>query len=434
MAAGTSHENGINIGRPLADHCRFEDRMSEIDAKSHYPWRGAFAGFAALLVGLGFGRLAYPALIPGLVQQHWFSENQAHYLAVAALAGFVLGAFTAGHGLWKLQAGLTIRIFLAVATASIFLCSRPAAFGWFYLWRIFAGVAGGFLTVTAPQAVLASTPVEERGRVGGSMFIGIGAGMVLAGTLVPMLARHGLAKAWLGIGLVSLLFTVLTWAHWGSGAAPVPAASRSKASLPLRFKWPIALLLLAYCTNAVGFVPHTVFWVDFIARGRHMGMMTGGRFWMLLGVAAAIGPFVGGFLADRIGFARSFRLALLVEAAGVALPVFSARPGSLAISSVLVGAASFGAVSLAAGRVSRLVAVPQQQRQLWSWMTTSFSLIYTASTWAFSFLFAHTHSYKLMFVISALALLLGTMLDAVSSNTVEAHHHRIVADQIETGC
>lgn len=424
----------MNIGRPQREHCRFEERMSDINANSHHPWRGAFAGFAALLVGLGFGRLAYPALIPGLVQQHWFSGNQAHYLAVAALAGFVLGAFAAGHGLWKLRAGLTVRIFLLVATASIFLCVRPAAFGWFYLWRIFAGVAGGFLTVTAPQAVLARTPVEERGRVGGFMFIGIGAGIVLAGTLVPMLARHGLAEAWLGIGLASLLFTVLTWAHWGHTADPVPAASRHKAARPLRFKWPVALLLVAYCSNAVGFVPHTVFWVDYIARGRHMGMMTGGRLWMLLGVAAAVGPFLGGFLADRIGFARSFRLALLVEAAGVVLPVFSASLVSLAISSVLVGAASFGAVSLAAGRASRLVASPQQQRQLWSWMTTSFSLIYTAGTWAFSFLFAHTHSYELMFVISASALLLGTILDAVSSTTVQAHHHRIVAEQMEEGC
>lgn len=408
--------------------------MLDIDSKSHRPWRGAFAGFAALVVGLGLGRLAYPALIPGLVQQHWFSENQAHYLAVAALAGFVLGAFTAGHRLWKLRPGLTVRIFLLVATASFFLCVRPAAFGWFYLWRIFAGVAGGFLMVTAPQAVLAHTPAKKRGRVGGFMFVGLGAGMVLAGTLVPMLARHGLAKAWLGIGLASLLFTVLTWAHWGRGADPVPATSRHKSARRLRFKWPVALLLMAYCANAVGFVPHTVFWVDFIARGRHMGMMTGGRFWMLLGVAAAVGPFLSGYIADRIGFARSFRLALLVEAAGVVLPVFSARLVSLAVSSVLVGSASFGAVSLAAGRVSRLVAAPQQQRQLWSWMTTSFSLTYTASTWAFSFLFAHTHSYELMFVISASALLLGAILDAASSTTVQAHHHRILAEQVEAGC
>jgi MFS family permease len=407
--------------------------MSQIDSKSHHPWRGAFAGFAALVVGLGFGRLAYPALIPGLVQQHWFSGNQAHYLAVAALAGFVLGAFTAGHRLWKLRAGWTIRIFLLVGTASFFLCARPAAFGWFFLWRMFAGVAGGFLIVTAPQAVLAHTPVEERGRVGGFMFIGVGAGMVLAGTLIPVLARHGLAEAWLGIGLASLLFTVLTWAHWGRGAHPATAAARHKAARPLRFKWPVALLLMAYCSNAVGFAPHTVFWVDFIARGRHMGMMTGGRFWTLLGVAAAIGPFLGGFLADGIGFARSFRLALLVEAIGVVLPVFSARLVPLAISSVLVGSASFGAVSLAAGRASRLVAAPRQQRQLWSWMTTSFSLVYTASTWAFSFLFAHTHSYELMFIISASALLLGAILDAVSSTAVKAHHHRIVAEQMEAG-
>lgn len=371
-----------------------------------------FAGFAALLVGIGIGRFAYPPLIPALVQQHWFSPPQADYLASTTLAGYVVGAFFAGHRLWKPGPSITIRTSMIIASASFVTCAEPLGFGWFFLWRFLAGVAAGFLMVTAVPAIIARTPAEQRGRAGGIIFTGIGAGIAIAGTVIPLLARRSLAAAWLGIGIASFILTAAAWQYWPRLAAPI--SDHLTESRSIRLGLPIALLVAAYCGAAAGFAPHSVFWVDFIARGLHRGLTSGGHYWILMGFAAAAGPMFAGSVADRAGFSPSLRGALLFEAVGVGLPVFSHRAASLALSSVLVGSMSMAVVTLAAGRVSELVPL-SGQKQAWSWMTTGFSIVYAAGAWGLSFLYAEAHSYSPIFAIGAAALLIGALLEAGSS-------------------
>lgn len=380
-------------------------------------WPGTPAGFAALLVGIGIGRFAYPPLIPALVQQHWFGAPQADYLAATALAGYVVGAFAAGHRLWKAGPGITIRAGMIVASASFVACVEPVGFDWFFLWRFLAGVAGGFLMVTAVPGILARTPAERRGRAGGVIFTGIGAGIAAAGTIVPALARRSLAEAWLGIGIAGFALTALTWSYWPRLAAR--AAESAAKTRPMRFTAPVALLLAAYCGAAAGFAPHSVFWVDFIARGLHRGLASGGHYWVMMGFAAAAGPLFAGSIADRAGFARSLRCALLLEAVGVGLPAASHAAAALTASSVLVGSMSMAVVTLAAGRVSELVPI-SAQKQAWSWMTTGFSVVYAAGAWGLALLYAKAHSYELIFAIGAAALVAGAVLEAAGSRMAGA--------------
>src|SRR6185312_13798408 len=95
---------------------------------------------------------------------------------------------------------------------------------------------------------------------------------------------------------------------WNGWEGELPASSpKSHADGRGGFSWVLFWLLLAYMTNAIGFVPHTVFWVDFIARGLGRGIVSGNHYWILLGLSAAAGPILAGWLADRIGFAKSIR-------------------------------------------------------------------------------------------------------------------------------
>lgn len=378
---------------------------------------GTFAGFAALLVGIGLGRFAYPPLIPALVKERWFSAAQADYLASTAMAGYLVGAFFAGHRLWKPGPSVTIRTSMIVASASFVTCAAPLSFSWFFLWRLLAGIAAGFLMVTAVPGIIARTPPEERGRASGIIFTGIGAGIAAAGAFVPVLARSSLAGAWLGIGIASLVLTIAVWRYWPRLAAPL--ADQLTDSGSVRFGLAIALLIAAYCGAAAGFAPHSVFWVDFIARGLHRGLTSGGRYWVLMGFAAAAGPTIAGSVADRVGFSLSLRCALLFEAVGVGLPVFSHAVASLAISSVLVGLMSMAIVTLAAGRVSELVPV-SGQKQAWSWMTMGFSIVYAAGAWGLSFVYAEAHSYSPIFAVGAAALIVGAFLEAGSSRAASA--------------
>ncbi|MGH9735184.1 MAG: YbfB/YjiJ family MFS transporter [Candidatus Acidiferrales bacterium] len=378
---------------------------------------GRFAGFAALLVGIGLGRFAYPPLIPALIKQRWFSAPQADYLASTAMAGYVVGALIAGHRLWKPGPSFTIRASMIAASASFVTCAAPLTFGWFFLWRLLAGVAAGFLMVTAVPGIIARTPPEQRGRASGIIFTGIGAGIAAAGALIPVLARRSLPAAWVGIGIASFVLTFAVWQYWPRLALPFEEQLTDPRSM--RFGMPIALLVAAYCGAAAGFAPHSVFWVDFIARGLHRGLTSGGHYWILMGVAAAAGPTIAGSVADRVGFSLSLRCALSLEAVGVGLPVFSHAVASLAMSSVLVGSMSMAIVTLAAGRVSELVPV-SGQKQAWSWMTTGFSIVYAAGAWGLSFLYADAHSYSPIFAVGAAALIVGAFLEAGSSRMASA--------------
>ena len=57
----------------------------------------ALTGLVALLIGNGIGRLGYPPLIPALVDNHWFTLNQAYYMGAGNLTGYIIGSALASR-------------------------------------------------------------------------------------------------------------------------------------------------------------------------------------------------------------------------------------------------------------------------------------------------------------------------------------------------
>ena len=375
----------------------------------------AVRGFFALLVGIGLGRFGYPPLIPLLVRDGWFTAAEADYLGAWNLAGYVLGSAAAGVLAHHIKVSAAVRTAMVMVVLGFFACSVPMGFVWFVFWRMTAGIAGAVLMVIGATSVLTEIPLTVRGRAGGLVFTGVGAGMALAGTVIPAFARWGLREAWLSLGGMAAALTVCSWRGWAGSRRTEPAAVLKSEAAPVRkLSWILFWLLAAYVTNAIGFVPHTVFWVDFIARGLNRGATVGNHYWVLLGVSAACGPLASGWLADRIGFSRSLRASLFAKAIGVGLPLISVSPAALALSSIGVGSMAIGVVSLAAGRVAELVPSGQQKR-VWGWMTAAFAIGHAATAFVLSSIFAATGSYRILFLIGSVALLAGCVFDFISS-------------------
>jgi MFS family permease len=371
------------------------------------PWHRATAGLSALLLGIGFSRFGFAPLIPALIQAHWFGAADAAYLGAANLMGYLIGA-AAAHRLAQLLPPVAlIKISMLAAAACFFACAFPLGFAWYFPWRLLAGIVGGLLMVLAPSAILAETPEARRGRVAGVIFTGVGAGIALSGTLVPWLVQFGLPATWFALGFFGLALTALSWGGWPHQAT-MPAARKSLAPRP-RFTLPLLLLIAAYTCCGLGFVPHTVFWVDYIARFLGWGLASGGFYWVLMGFGAAAGPLLCGLLAERLGFARSFALGLPGLAVCVGLPLLFSQPVFLAISSLGVGGIGLGMVVLGSGCAGELVPI-EQQRQVWGWMTATYAVTYAGGGYALSFLFARTGSYELLFAIGSGAMLLGGLL------------------------
>lgn len=381
----------------------------------------AMTGFVTLLVSNGIGRFGYPPLIPALVDAKWFSVVQADYLGAANLTGYIIGSIC-GTLLNRYVPSVTlIRTMLLLTAASFVLCAFPFAYPLYFLIRLLAGFAGGVIMVITAPTIFKHTSPDRKGIIGGIIFSGVGIGIALAGTIIPFLVQHGLQITWLTFGGLSLLLTLLIWKGWPEGSNEKHAQKSSHSphsNKHVLWSGAIIFLMLSYACNAVGFVPHTVFWVDFISRGLHKGIEEGTRFWVLLGLAAAIGPILTGAIADRIGFAKSIRISLLIKAIGVILPLISTSNWSLALSSIFVGSLALGLSSLAAGRTAELVG-HGQQKQVWSRMTVVFSITHAGTAYLLSFLFSVEHSYLLLFQIGAATLLAGSILDYLSTKFVK---------------
>jgi predicted MFS family arabinose efflux permease len=360
------------------------------------------------MVGVGLARFAYTPLIPALIAAHWLSPSAAVYLGAANLAGYVAGALLARPIALRAGSASALRAMMTVAAAAFFACAFPLTFGWFFVWRFASGVSGGVLMALAAPVILPHIPPSRRGLAGGAIFTGVGLGIAASGTLVPPLVHAGLPEAWFGLGTLALVLTAASWSGWPH---ELPRTARSVTLTPRRRA--LVALYVEYGLNAAGLVPHMLFLVDFIARGLGQGLASGARYWVLFGVGAMLGPLANGRLADRIGFASAFRLALIVQAVCVALLAASAEPWSLTLSSFVVGAMLPGVVPLVLGRTHELIPHnPDQQIRAWGLCTVAFALGQAAAAYGFSFIFAQTGGgYRLLYALGATALGLALIID-----------------------
>ncbi len=376
-------------------------------------WRAVLSGLCASLVGIGLARFAYTPLIPALVESGWFSPAAAAYLGAANLAGYLAGALLGRRLARRASAASLLRGMMLVSAASFFACAQPLPFAWFFVWRFAAGLAGGVIMVVAAPAVLAQVAPARRGLAGGAIFTGVGLGIAGSGTLVPLLMRLGLTETWLGLGAVALALTLLAWRGWPSRTLAGPAGAEAAVVPRGGFGFALIALFLAYGFDAVGVVPHMVFLVDFVARGLGQGLDSGAWYWVLFGLGATSGPLLAGLLADRIGFGPALRVAFLVQAGFVGLLALADGWVALVLSSLVIGAFAPGIVPLLLGRVLELAArrPGTDAAAAWSLATVGFALGQAAGAYGYSYLFAQSGSYGLLFLLGAGALLLAFAIE-----------------------
>jgi predicted MFS family arabinose efflux permease len=375
------------------------------------PLRATIAALSANLVGIGIARFGYTPLIPALIAAGWFRPSAAVYLGAANLAGYLAGALTARRVGRAIGPAATLRGAMALTVASLVACAFPLGFAWYFVWRFVSGMTGGAAMALAAPTVLAHLPPERRAIAGGAVFTGVGLGIAASGTLVPALVGWGVREAWFGLAALAAALTAITWRDWPHEAPPAPAQQATHPSGPLR------ALYLEYALIAAGQVPHMVFLVDFIARGLGHGIASGGRYWIVFGAGAVIGPLVAGHLGGRFGFRALLRAAFLWQAAAIALLLVAVSLPALVVSSFAMGMSVPGVVATVIGRTHELIPHdPARQAAAWSFCTLAFALGQAIAGYVYSFIFAHSaNGYPALFALGAAAMLAALGVDLAAA-------------------
>lgn len=381
-------------------------------------------GIMATLAAIGIARFAYTPLLPAIIQEGWFSANQGAYLGAANLLGYFIGALAAHSLSERFSPRLVMAASFAGIVLSFVLCAGAGGFLWFFFWRLVSGVAGAILMVVGPSLALAATPPERRTRVGAMVFTGIGFGALLSAFIVPLLLALSLSVTWGTLGLLCIAAGLLC--DWGVAhlASPITASPRGNSSSGHAGVKVIVLLVIgAYALDAIGFVPHTVFWVDYLARENALGNQAAALQWGIFGLGALCGPFMVGALAHRVGWQGGLMIAFAAKAAAVLLPVFSLALLSQSVSSFMVGAMIPGIVALTSGRLAELVG-PTAHKRLWGQATAAFAAAQAVAGYVMSALYGSWGSYTPLFTISGLILVAGFLLVLLSRGVQQRHTQR----------
>lgn len=387
--------------------------------RNEYPL--LLTGFMATLSGVGLARFAYTALMPQMVAEGWFGGEQVAYLGAANLLGYLIGALTAAPLAERLGAArVLLWSWLAVAL-SFAACAWPLPMAWFSVWRCVSGIGGAILMVLGPSLAMSAAPLARRAALGPLMFCGIGVGALLSATIIPVLAGQSLAMVWWALALVcagaAWVGIVQTRKLPRPEPQPQPQAAESGAAATAAL-WtlPVILVTLAYTSDAFGFVPHTVFWVDYLARELQLGPAYASTQWALFGLGAICGPLAVAFCATRFGWWGTSTGAYALKTLAVAMPLFWASFAGHGLSSFLVGALSPGMAAITSGYLMQLMG-PARHKKMWGYATAAFALLQAVSGYFMAWSYAGSGSYRQLFVYGTASLLAGSLMVLLSRST-----------------
>ena len=327
--------------------------MSEAGDDPRGAWRAALACMVTLAVAMGLGRFAFTPALPLMLHEGKLDLQGGGLLASLNYLGYFVGALSCAA--IHVRPATMVRFGLA-ATAALLL--GMGLTGNFSLWgvlRTAAGVVSAWTFVFASGWGLRRLAETSAPKLGGVIFAGPGAGILLAGVLGSFTGRWGADAAWMGFGLAALLLSAWIWRVFDDGRPPVADAGAAAAAVPLPATAAAASdarwLVVLYGLAGFGYIVTATF-LPVIARQALPGSPWPDLFWPLFGLAVIPGAILGASLPlhwdNRLMLAAGYAM----QSLGVLLSVAWPSVAGFALGSLLLGL-PFTAITLFAVRDAR---------------------------------------------------------------------------------
>jgi predicted MFS family arabinose efflux permease len=360
----------------------------------------AVAGLLALAVAMGIGRFAFTPILPMMQEDAGVSIAMGGWLASANYIGYLLGALSV-MGL-RIPATSAIRAGLLTIGLATLAMGLESGLAWWLALRAIAGVASAWVLINVSAWCLER--LAALGRLGliNTVFSGVGAGIVLAGGLCLALMQVGAgsARAWTGLGAISLVLAIGIWPAF----RPDASAAASPERLETRaVAWDREALRLVLCYGAFGFgyiIPAT--FLPVMARQVIRDPAVFGWSWPVFGAAAMGSTLAVAALRSFMSNRRLWIVSHVVMALGIALPVVWPSIVAIMLAGFLVGG-TFMVVTMVGMQEARSVA-GARATGLMAALTSAFALGQIAGPLVVSYVVAAGGGF------SAALLVAGTML------------------------
>ena len=302
----------------------------------------AIGGLTAMAAAVGIGRFVYTPILPPMSAALTMSNSVAGFIASANFFGYLLGALLAATPLIRGSRRawlLTALAASAVTTGAMgFFSSVPA----FVVLRFVGGVASAFALVFSSALVLDRLAVAGRSELSAVHFAGVGVGIAVSAAVVSGLLLRGFEwrMLWLASGGLGLLALVLVPALVPDAREPVATSVSAR-----EHERPLARLVAAYGLFGFGYVITATFLVAMVRASPRVRPLEP-LVWVVVGLTAVPSVAVWTWTGRRIGLARAFACACLLEALGVVASVLWVAPAGVLLSAALLGGTFMGLTAL----------------------------------------------------------------------------------------
>ncbi len=353
-----------------------------------------------LAVVMGFGRFAYTALYPYMVNEQILGIEQGSWAAAANYLGYLIGA------IWAIR----IKLDQAHQWALVALLGTAITLGALYLTdsgmliisiRLLAGVFSAVGIVATSMWLLGQ---RQKLNAAPIMYAGVGLGIAASAQLVAVMVERWLSpQIWLLLALVALATTALV-IHGlffeqnqdSPISASVAVTSRLDAqALPVLY----GLAGFGYIITAT-YLPLLI---TLAVANADIELV-----WTALGLSVIPSCFIWYQICQRLGTRMSLVLNMLMQAIGVILPVVAPYTMGYMLSALLVGGGFMGTVTLVMPIAKQLTA--KTGKNLIAIATVAYSIGQILGPIVSAQLYRWTQGFEMSLVLAMIALLMGAMI------------------------
>lgn len=368
-----------------------------------------FSGVCALILSLGIARYSLTPMIPHMQNQLDLSEGGAGLLAGVNYWGYLTGLFI----VW-LVSDLRVKDFFyryglfvaALATAVMAAHENPVVW---YASRFFTGVAGAMGLMLGAGLILNWLHHNNHHQELGIHFSGVGLGIIVSALVVDFTGMGSFFEVnwrlqWVILSAVGFILLIPAVA-----LLPMPKDDEIEMSKmddlgkQSRLPSPKWLWLMSAAYFCAGFSNTlNITFTSLITELQPLAGM-GERMWLMVGIAAAISPFIWDKIARRMGRLNTLKVAFGMAVLGNLILATSYSLFTTAFAAVLFGFTFMGIVSLTLSTVGRLYGL--KASQVMAQLTLGYCIAQILSPVMSGFIAEFTGSFRLpLYIVSGIMM------------------------------